>query len=157
VLHLRFKPSHVADQLTLRLLWNFTDQRPSPPLTGSLVYSAYSYLFAKAGSSISSEAHPIADRSVLVLLLLLSQAKLNPSSNAFKNSIRSIRDERGRMDDCSITSSAYVELCFLTTFIYRINGGRPKGGDYLHFVSQNLPCYLPVRDKRDNETAVDFL
>ncbi|GJJ78028.1 dymeclin [Entomortierella parvispora] len=93
------KFSHVADQLTLRLLWNFTDQRPSPPLTGSLVYSAYSYLFAKAGSSISSEAHPIADRSVLVLLLLLSQAKLNPSWDAFKKSIRTVRDERGSMAD----------------------------------------------------------
>lgn len=89
-------PSHVADQLTLRLLWNFTDQRPSPPVTGSIVYSAYSYLFAKAGSSPSSEAHPIADRSVLVLLLLLSQAKLNPSWGAFKKSVRSIRDERGK-------------------------------------------------------------
>ncbi|KAF9304838.1 hypothetical protein BGZ74_000363 [Mortierella antarctica] len=30
----------VADQLTLRLLWNFTDQKPSPPLTGSIVYSS---------------------------------------------------------------------------------------------------------------------
>ncbi|KAF9989899.1 hypothetical protein BGZ75_004469 [Mortierella antarctica] len=91
--------SHVADQLTLRLLWNFTDQRPSPPLTGSIVYSAYSYLFAKAGSSPSSEAHPIADRSVLVLLLLHSQAKNDSSWEVFKKSIQNIRDERGSMMD----------------------------------------------------------
>ncbi|KAG0201210.1 hypothetical protein BGX28_005910 [Mortierella sp. GBA30] len=91
--------SHLADQLTLRLLWNFTDQRPSPPLTGSIVYSAYSYLFAKAGSSPSSEAHPIADRSVLVLLLLHSQAKSDPNWEVFKKSIQSVRDERGSMMD----------------------------------------------------------
>lgn len=87
--------SQVAGQLTLRLLWNFTDQRPSPPLTGSIVYSAYSYLFAKTGSSPSSEAHPIADRSVLVLLLLHSQSMSNPNWKAFKTAIQSIRDERG--------------------------------------------------------------
>ncbi|KAG0314434.1 hypothetical protein BGZ97_009310 [Linnemannia gamsii] len=89
------KFSQVAGQLTLRLLWNFTDQRPSPPLTGSIVYSAYSYLFAKTGSSPSSEAHPIADRSVLVLLLLHSQSMSNPKWKAFKTAIQSIRDERG--------------------------------------------------------------
>ncbi|KAG0098123.1 hypothetical protein BGZ93_001097 [Podila epicladia] len=93
------KFGHVADQLTLRLLWNFTDQRPSPPLTGSIVYSAYSYLFAKAGSSPSSEAHPIADRSILLLLLVLSQAKTNPDFDVFKKSIHRIRDERGSMAD----------------------------------------------------------
>ncbi|KAF9177979.1 hypothetical protein BGZ50_008179 [Haplosporangium sp. Z 11] len=91
--------SHLADQLTLRLIWNFTDQRPSPPAAGSLVYNAYSYLFAKAGSSPSSEAHPIADRSILVLLLLHSQAKVDPSCEAFKKSIQSIRDERDSMMD----------------------------------------------------------
>ncbi|KAF9101041.1 hypothetical protein BGX27_000123 [Mortierella sp. AM989] len=90
---------HIADQLTLRLLWNFTDQRPSPPSTGSIVYNAYSYLFTKTGSSLSSEAHPIADRSVLVLLLLHSQAKGNPDWEAFKRSIQNIRDERGSMAD----------------------------------------------------------
>ncbi|KAG0049570.1 hypothetical protein BGZ83_005579 [Gryganskiella cystojenkinii] len=104
------KFSHVADQLTLRLLWNFTDQRPSPPITGSLVYSAYSYLFAKAGSSPSSEAHPIADRSVLVLLLLVSQAKLDPSWAIFKKSIRSIRDERGSMADDQKEDSIFTSF-----------------------------------------------
>ncbi|KAG0365430.1 hypothetical protein BGZ54_006541, partial [Gamsiella multidivaricata] len=93
------KFSQLADQLTLRLLWNFTDQRPGPPLAGGLVYNAYSYLFAKAGSSPSSEAHPIADRSILVLLLLHSQAKGNPEWDAFKRSIQNIRDERGPMAD----------------------------------------------------------
>ncbi|KAF9389534.1 hypothetical protein CPB97_011174 [Podila verticillata] len=93
------KFGQVADQLTLRLLWNFTDQKPSPPLTGSIVYSAYSYLFAKAGSSPSSEAHPIADRSILLLLLLLSQAKSNPDFDIFRKSIHRIRDERGSMAD----------------------------------------------------------
>ncbi|KAG0252730.1 Triose-phosphate Transporter [Mortierella polycephala] len=93
------KFSHLADQLTLRLIWNFTDQRPSPPAAGSLVYNAYSYLFAKAGSSPSSEAHPIADRSILVLLLFHSQAKVDPNWEAFKKSIQSIRDERDSMMD----------------------------------------------------------
>ncbi|KAG0341344.1 hypothetical protein BG004_006060, partial [Podila humilis] len=93
------KFGRVADQLTLRLLWNFTDQKPSPPLTGSLVYSAYSYLFAKAGSSPSSESHPIADRSILLLLLLLSQSKSDPAFDIFNRSIQRLRDERGSMAD----------------------------------------------------------
>ncbi|KAK3808643.1 MAG: Dyggve-Melchior-Clausen syndrome protein-domain-containing protein [Benniella sp.] len=87
--------SHLADQLILRLLWNFTDQRPSPPVTGSIVYSAYNYLFTKAGSSPSSEAHPIADRSILVLLLLHSQAKGNHEWESFRRSVQNLRDEHG--------------------------------------------------------------
>jgi hypothetical protein len=87
--------SHLADQLVLRLLWNFTDQRPSPPVTGSIVYSAYNYLFTKTGSSPSSEAHPIADRSILVLLLLHSQAKGNHEWESFRRSVQNLRDEHG--------------------------------------------------------------
>ncbi|KAG0058469.1 hypothetical protein BGZ89_001262 [Linnemannia elongata] len=104
------KFSQVAGQLTLRLLWNFTDQRPSPPLTGSIVYSAYSYLFAKTGSSPSSEAHPIADRSVLVLLLLHSQSMSNPNWKAFKTAIQSIRDERGSMADDQKDDTIFVSF-----------------------------------------------
>ncbi|OAQ29714.1 hypothetical protein K457DRAFT_94377 [Linnemannia elongata AG-77] len=104
------KFSQVAGQLTLRLLWNFTDQRPSPPLTGSIVYSAYSYLFAKTGSSPSSEAHPIADRSVLVLLLLHSQSMSNPNWKAFKTAIQSIRDERGSMADDQTDDTIFVSF-----------------------------------------------
>ncbi|KAF9135452.1 hypothetical protein BG015_003273 [Linnemannia schmuckeri] len=104
------KFSQVAGQLTLRLLWNFTDQRPSPPLTGSIVYSAYSYLFAKTGSSPSSEAHPIADRSVLVLLLLHSQSMSNPSWKAFKTAIQNIRDERGSMADDQKDDTIFVSF-----------------------------------------------
>ncbi|KAF9997959.1 hypothetical protein BGZ80_010555 [Entomortierella chlamydospora] len=101
---------HIADQLTLRLIWNFTDQRPSPPSTGSLVYSAYSYLFTKTGSSPSSEAHPIADRSVLVMLLLHSQAKGNSDWGAFKRSIQNIRDERGSMADDTKDHTIFVSF-----------------------------------------------
>ncbi|KAK3842004.1 MAG: Dymeclin [Linnemannia gamsii] len=104
------KFSQVAGQLTLRLLWNFTDQRPSPPLTGSIVYSAYSYLFAKTGSSPSSEAHPIADRSVLVLLLLHSQSMSNPNWKAFKSALQSIRDERGSMADDQKDDTIFVSF-----------------------------------------------
>ncbi|KAG0368796.1 hypothetical protein BGX24_002697 [Mortierella sp. AD032] len=104
------KFSQVAGQLTLRLLWNFTDQRPSPPLTGSIVYSAYSYLFAKTGSSPSSEAHPIADRSVLVLLLLHSQSMSNPDWKAFKSALQSIRDERGSMADDQKDETIFVSF-----------------------------------------------
>lgn len=91
--------SHLADQLVLRLLWNFTDQRPSPPVTGSIVYNAYNFLFTKAGSSPSSEAHPIADRSILVLLLLHSQSKGDAQWESFRRSIQNIRDEHGSMPD----------------------------------------------------------
>ncbi|KAG0297246.1 Triose-phosphate Transporter [Dissophora globulifera] len=102
--------SHLADQLTLRLLWNFTDQRPSPPLTGGIVYNAYSYLFAKAGSSPSSEAHPISDRSILVLLLLHSQAKGKPSWDIFQRSIQNIRDERGSMADDPVDNTIFTSF-----------------------------------------------
>ncbi|KAF9175151.1 hypothetical protein BGX21_010455 [Mortierella sp. AD011] len=101
---------HIADQLTLRLIWNFTDQRPSPPSTGSLVYSAYSYLFTKTGSSPSSEAHPIADRSILVMLLLHSQAKGDSDWGAFKKSIQNIRDERGSMADDTKDHTIFVSF-----------------------------------------------
>ncbi|KAF9581768.1 hypothetical protein BGW38_001099 [Lunasporangiospora selenospora] len=91
----RFGP--VANRLILRLLWNFTDQRPSPPHTGSLVYNAYNYLFSKTGSSPSSEPHPIADRSLLLLLLFHVQAKGDSGWDGFRKAIRSIRDERGEL------------------------------------------------------------
>ncbi|KAG0237647.1 hypothetical protein BGW42_000475 [Actinomortierella wolfii] len=91
--------SHLSDQLVLRLLWNFTDQRPSPPVSGSLVYSAYNYIFTKTGTSLSTEAHPIADRSILLLLLLITQAKTDLQFQAFRNSVRNIRDEKGSMPE----------------------------------------------------------
>lgn len=142
------KFGQVADQLTLRLLWNFTDQKPSPPLTGSIVYSAYSYLFAKAGSSPSSEAHPIADRSILLLLLLLSQAKSNPDFDIFRKSIHRIRDERGNKADqhTSVTLSVLASCTdhMIMSFLDRFHGRRPEGGHHFHVISQNLPRDLPV-------------
>ncbi|KAF9923922.1 hypothetical protein FBU30_006038, partial [Linnemannia zychae] len=104
------KFSQVAGQLTLRLLWNFTDQRPSPPLTGSIVYSAYSYLFAKAGSSPSSEPHPIADRSILLLLLLHSQSMGNSNWKAFRSAIQNIRDERDSMANDQKDDTIFVSF-----------------------------------------------
>ncbi|KAF9431866.1 hypothetical protein BGZ76_011609, partial [Entomortierella beljakovae] len=110
---------HIADQLTLRLIWNFTDQRPSPPSTGGLVYNAYSYLFTKTGSSVSSESHPIADRSVLVLLLLHSQAKGNSDWEAFKNAIQNLRDERDSMADDTKDHSIFISFRKIFHIIYQ--------------------------------------
>ncbi|KAF9205313.1 hypothetical protein BGZ49_004213 [Haplosporangium sp. Z 27] len=73
-------------------------------------FGAYSYLFTKTGSSLASEAHPIADRSVLVLLLLHSQAKGNPDWEAFKISIQNIRDERGSMADDTKDHSIFISF-----------------------------------------------
>ncbi|KAH7042321.1 Dyggve-Melchior-Clausen syndrome protein-domain-containing protein, partial [Linnemannia elongata] len=120
-----------------RLLWNFTDQRPSPPLTGSIVYSAYSYLFAKTGSSPSSEAHPIADRSVLVLLLLHSQSMSNPNWKAFKTAIQSIRDERGTY---ILWPQCIASEVWTTPFLY------PSGKFFISYASKTDPetLYLPI-------------
>ncbi|KAF9362547.1 hypothetical protein BGX34_005965 [Mortierella sp. NVP85] len=78
-------------------------------------FSAYNYLFTKAGSSPSSEAHPIADRSILVLLLLHSQAKGNHEWESFRRSVQNLRDEHG-VEGKTNYSQVYVLLVILLLF-----------------------------------------
>ncbi|KAI8360560.1 Dyggve-Melchior-Clausen syndrome protein-domain-containing protein [Mortierella sp. GBAus27b] len=127
--------SHLADQLVLRLLWNFTDQRPSPPVTGSIVYNAYNFLFTKAGSSPSSEAHPIADRSILVLLLLHSQSKGDAQWESFRRSIQNIRDEHGKVRKTRSMPDDVKDRAIFTSF-----------RKIFHIICQTDPetLYLPI-------------
>lgn len=70
--------SHLSDPLVQRLISNFSDQKPAPGFgIGGLAYSAYTYLFPGTASGSTGGSAPevtsLADRSILVLLLLANQ------------------------------------------------------------------------------------
>jgi hypothetical protein len=72
--------------LVAKLLDNVIEQKQPPAQSSSVVYSAYSYFFAGRSAAGDADPLPVADRSLLLLLLLTTQ------SRQYRNAIAGLRD-----------------------------------------------------------------
>ncbi|ORZ21308.1 Dymeclin [Absidia repens] len=75
-----------TNALLAKLLDNVIEQNLPPAQSSSVVYSAYSYFFAGRTSAGDVDPLPVADRSLLLILLLSTQ------SRQYRNSIAELRD-----------------------------------------------------------------
>ncbi|KAI9260057.1 Dyggve-Melchior-Clausen syndrome protein-domain-containing protein [Helicostylum pulchrum] len=72
-----------AETVVARLLENLIEQRAPPAQSSSVMYTAYNYFFSsRAGSSVDADTMPVADRSLLLLLLLGSQSISKETENS---------------------------------------------------------------------------
>ncbi|CAG8707753.1 24924_t:CDS:10 [Cetraspora pellucida] len=87
-------PINDIDICIKQLVINFVEQKSPPPASTSVVYNAYSYLFpGRSSASLLADPPPIAERSLLVLLLLASQLKKSgQGNNKFRESIKLLKD-----------------------------------------------------------------
>ncbi|KAI7898688.1 Dymeclin [Cokeromyces recurvatus] len=74
-----------AETMVARLLENIIEQRPPPPQSSSVMHTAYNYFFAARANTSYVDASPVADRSLLILLLLGSQPAKNDNSEWTKS------------------------------------------------------------------------
>src|SRR5947207_10850710 len=70
-------------------------------MTG-VVYNAYSYLFpSRSSATLPSDPPPIAERSLLILLLLSVQCRIpDEKAKSFREGIRSLKDAQGLFKFC---------------------------------------------------------
>ena len=68
-------------------------------MTG-VVYNAYSYLFpSRSSATLPSDPPPIAERSLLILLLLSVQCRASDEkAKSFREGIRSLKDAQGTLN-----------------------------------------------------------
>ncbi|CAG8474972.1 4124_t:CDS:10 [Ambispora gerdemannii] len=108
--------NYLIDDLTKRLVINFIDHKAVPSVSTNVVYNAYSFLFATKQPTVSSfDPHPVAERSLLILLLLTAQScASNESKSHFRIGISHLKDEQGLM-------GGEMEISFrsLYRFIYQ--------------------------------------
>ncbi|CAG8707440.1 28543_t:CDS:10, partial [Dentiscutata erythropus] len=134
--------SNDIDILTKRLIMNFIEQKSPPPASTSnklyvvfkmiflaiayqidvvtyffiitdVVYNAYSYLFpGRSSAALPADPPPIAERSLLILLLLASQWKMSgQDKNKFREAIKSLKDAQISEDsDMAISFRALYQL-----------------------------------------------
>ncbi|KAF7729721.1 hypothetical protein EC973_003799 [Apophysomyces ossiformis] len=100
-----------ADKIAATLLENFIAQKTPPSQSSSVVYSAYSYFFpARSNSLTDADALPVADRSLLLLLLLGTQAKQSLDgthspegsllwAEEYRNAFGNLRDHHGTVSE----------------------------------------------------------
>lgn len=92
-----------AETVVARLLENLIEQKSPPPQsTSSVMYTAYNYFFSSSRtySSPDSDSMPVADRSLLLLLLLGTQF-VNENTNSsewiksYRFAISNLNDHHG--------------------------------------------------------------
>ncbi|KAI8371481.1 Dymeclin [Radiomyces spectabilis] len=85
--------SNRTDAIVAKLLENATEQKSPPAQSSSMVYSAYNYLFAsRTGSAGDADSLPVADRSLLLLLLLATQRSSNGEWAGYRHALKGLRD-----------------------------------------------------------------
>lgn len=94
------KFSHRTDAVVARLLENVIEQSQPPPQSSSVMYTAYNYFFSSKGAS-SPNTVPVADLSLLLLLLLgfQSRQRYQVWVSGFRQAVSSLGDHRGKCTD----------------------------------------------------------
>ncbi|KAI9346649.1 Dymeclin [Pilaira anomala] len=93
-----------AETVVARLLENLIEQRTPPPQSSSVMYTAYNYFFSSRSSSHpDADSMPVADRSLLLLLLLGSQSISKETENS--KWIKSYRYAIANLNDHHVLSS----------------------------------------------------
>lgn len=91
-----------AETVVARLLENLIEQKTPPPQSSSVMYTAYNYFFAsRTSSSPDADSMPVADRSLLILLLLGTQPLSEDSDNkewikSYRFAIANLNDHHGK-------------------------------------------------------------
>ncbi|KAJ3292091.1 hypothetical protein HK104_005566 [Borealophlyctis nickersoniae] len=91
--------SHFARGVVGRLVANSIEQQPPPPAAGGVLYSAYSYLFSakKSDGPRSRGNSPLADKSMLLILVLSNQSPPN-FTNMFRDAVGGLQDTQVATD-----------------------------------------------------------
>ncbi|CAO3680253.1 unnamed protein product [Rhizopus microsporus] len=89
------KFSHRTDAVVARLLENVIEQSQPPPQSSSVMYTAYNYFFSSKGTSAPNTV-PVADLSLLLLLLLgfQSRQRYQVWVSGFRQAVSSLGDHR---------------------------------------------------------------
>lgn len=90
-----------AEAVVARLLENLIEQRIPPPQSSSVMYTAYNYFFSsRMNSNPDADTMPVADRSLLLLLLLGTQSISEKSNDtewvkSYRFAIANLSDHHG--------------------------------------------------------------
>ncbi|KAL7330192.1 hypothetical protein PS15p_205168 [Mucor circinelloides] len=78
-----------AETVVARLLENLIEQKAAPPQSSSVMYTAYNYFFSgRSNTSSDADTMPVADRSLLLLLLLGTQSGSEEKNAEWNKSYR---------------------------------------------------------------------
>ncbi|KAK4515030.1 uncharacterized protein ATC70_002639 [Mucor velutinosus] len=78
-----------AETVVARLLENLIEQKTPPPQSSSVMYTAYNYFFSgRSNANSDADTMPVADRSLLLLLLLGMQSGFEKRNAAWNKSYR---------------------------------------------------------------------
>ncbi|KAF1802275.1 Dyggve-Melchior-Clausen syndrome protein-domain-containing protein [Mucor lusitanicus] len=78
-----------AETVVARLLENLIEQKTPPPQSSSVMYTAYNYFFSgRSNASSDADTMPVADRSLLLLLLLGTQSGSEKKNTEWNKSYR---------------------------------------------------------------------
>lgn len=93
-----------AETVVARLLENLIEQKAPPPQSSSVMYTAYNYFFSARPNASNPDADtmPVADRSLLLLLLLGSQSHSEKQDNSqwiksYRFAIANLSDHHGKI------------------------------------------------------------
>lgn len=92
-----------AETVVARLLENLIEQKTPPAQSSSVMYTAYNYFFSsRINSNPDADIMPVADRSLLLLLLLGSQSISEETENSkwiksYRFAISNLNDHHGKL------------------------------------------------------------
>ncbi|KAI9011943.1 Dymeclin [Phycomyces nitens] len=162
------KFSNRSSTIVAKLLENFVEQKSPPSQTSSVVYSAYNYFFSRSGLSSDADAFPVADRSLLLLLLLGNQekhyvpiSKEGPPvfSSSYRNALSSLRDQNARYSDLESNNSKVHLISFKDLFeiFCRSLGVEERMLLFYLILVENESFRVYVLSRTDPETIVSLI
>jgi hypothetical protein len=117
-----------AEAVVARLLENVVEQKTPPPQSSSVMYTAYSYFFnsRRKNSNQDEDTMPVADRSLLLLLLLGTQSSLSDSQNkwveSYRFAIANLSDHNGKVAFIKRAQKDRLLICCVIVVLSDIDG-----------------------------------